>query len=53
MEEEERLAFDDLWSDSNATAGGCSPGRSTPWEPGSLRETVVEVHARDSEVEEL
>ena len=53
MEEEEHLAFDDMWSDSNTTAGGHSLGRSTPREPGSLREMAVKVHARESEVEEL
>ena len=51
--EEEPLTFDDPWSDSKATAGGCFPVWSTPQEPGSLRGTVVEVHARESEVEEL
>ena len=53
MEEEECLAFDDPQLDSNATAGGHSPGCSTSQEPGSPRETAVEVHARESEVEEL
>ena len=53
MEEEECLAFDDPRSDSNATADGCSLGSSTPREPRSLREMAVEVHARESEVEEL
>ena len=53
MEEEERLAFDDPQSDSDTTADGSSPGCSAPCEPGSLREMAVEVHARESEVEEL
>ena len=53
MEEEESLAFDDPWSDSDATAGGCSLGHLTTQEPGSLRETVVKVHTRELEVEEL
>ena len=53
MKEEERLAFDDLQSDSNATADGRLPRHSTPYEPGSPREMAVEVHARESEVEEL
>ena len=53
MEEEEHLTFDDLQSDSDATAGGRSPGCSTPRELGSLRETAVEVHVQESEVEEL
>ena len=52
-DEEERLTFDDPRSDSDTTAGGCSPVCSAPHEPGSLRETVVEVHAQESEVEEL
>ena len=50
MEEEECLAFDDPQSDSNATAGGHSPGRLTLHEPGSLRETAVEVHAWELEL---
>ena len=53
MEEEECLTFDDPWSDSDATADGRSPTCSTPWELGSPGETAVEVHARESEVEEL
>ena len=53
MDEEEHLTFDDLWSDSNATISGCSPVRLTLWELGSPGETTVEVHARESEVEEL
>ena len=35
MDEEEPLAFDDPWSDSNATVGGHSPVHSTLQEPGS------------------
>ena len=53
MDEEERLTFDDPQSDSDTTAGGHSPRRLTLRELGSPRETVVEVHARESEVEEL
>ena len=53
MDEEERLAFDDPHSDSDATAADHSPVRSTPQEPGSPRETAVEVHAWELEVEEL
>ena len=52
-DEEEHLAFDDPQSDSDTTAGGRSPVRSTPREPGSPRETVVEVHAWEWEMEEL
>ena len=50
MEEEEHLTFDNLWSDSDATADGHSPRCLTP---GSPMEVVVEVHARESEVEDL
>ena len=53
MDEEEHLAFDDPRSDSDTTAGGHSPVHSTLQEPGSPRETAVEVHAQESEVEEL
>ena len=53
MDEEEPLTFYDPWSDSDATAGGCSPVRLTPQELGLPRETTVEVHVRESEVEEL
>ena len=53
MDEEERLTFDDPYSDSDTTAGGRSPVHLTPQEPGLPRETVVEVHAQESEVEEL
>ena len=53
MEEEERLAFDDLWLDSDATDDGCSPRRLTLHELGLPMEAVVEVHARESEVEDL
>ena len=53
MDEEEPLTFDNPWSDSNATAGGCFPVWSTLQELGLLRETAVEVHAQESEVEEL
>ena len=53
MGEEERLAYDDLWSDFNTTADGHSPRCLTPHEPGSPMEAVVEVHVRESEVEDL
>ena len=53
MDEEEPLAFDDLWLDSDTTVGGCSPVCSTPQEAGSPQETAVEVHAQESEVEAL
>ena len=53
MDEEEPLPFDDPWSDSDATDGGHSPVCSTPQEPGLPRETAFEVHAWESEVEEL
>ena len=53
MDEEEPLAFDDLWSDSDATVGGRSPVHLTLQEPGSPQETAVEVHAWDLEVEAL
>ena len=53
MDEEEPLTFDDPQSDSDTTVGGRSPMRLTPQEPGSPQETAVEVHAWESEVEEL
>ena len=53
MDVEEPLTFDDPWSDSDATVGGCSPVGLTPQEPGSPQETAVEVHVQDSEVEAL
>ena len=53
MDEEECLAFDDPRLDSDATAGCCSLAHLTPQEPGSPRETAVEVHAPESEEEEL
>ena len=52
-EDEERLAFDDLRLDSDATTGGRSLVRSTLQELGLPRETAVEVRVRESEVEEL
>ena len=52
-DEEEHLTFEDPWSYFNTTTGGHSPVCSIPREPGLLRETVVEVHAQESEVEEL
>ena len=53
MDKEEPLAFDDPRSDSDATVDDRSPVRLTPQELGSPRETVDEVHMRESEVEEL
>ena len=53
MEEEECLAFNDPRSDSDATADGHSPKRLTLHELGSMMEVAVEVHARESEVEDL
>ena len=52
MDNEEPLAFDDPWSDSNATVGGHSPVHLTPQKLGSPQD-AVEVHAWDSEVEAL
>ena len=53
MEEEEHLTFDDPWLDSNATADGCSLRHPAPRELGLPMEAAVEVHTRESEVEEL
>ena len=56
MGEAERLAYDDLWSDSNATVMGadCHSLRClTPHVPGSPMEAAVEVHVRESELEDL
>ena len=53
MEEEKCLTFDDPQLDSNATADGRSPRCPTLCEPGSTMEAVVEVHTRESEVEDL
>ena len=53
MGEEERLAYDDPWSDSDTTADGRSLRHLTPRELGSPMEVVVEVHMRESEVEDL
>ena len=53
MEEEERLAYDDPWSDSNTMADGHSLRGPTPHEPGSPIGVAVEVHMRESEVEDL
>ena len=47
MGEEERLAYDDPWSDSDSLR--CL----TPHELGSPMEVAVEVHTRESEVEDL
>ena len=52
MDDEQPLAFDDPWSDSDATVGGHSPVCLTPQEPG-LPQDPMEVHAWDSEVEAL
>ena len=49
MGEEERLAYDDPWSDSDAMADGHSPRCPTPHEQGSPMEAAVEVHVRESE----
>ena len=53
MEEEEPLTFDDLWLDSDATVGGHSPVCLTLQELGLPQKIAVEVHAQESEVEEL
>ena len=53
MGEEERLAYDDPQSDSNAMADGCSLRCPTPHELGSPMEVAVEVYVRESEVEDL
>ena len=53
MGEEERLAYDDLQSDSNAMADGHSSRHPTLHEPGSPMKVAVEVHTRESEVEDL
>ena len=53
MGEQERLAFDDPQSDSDTTADGHSPRCPTPRELGSPMEVAVEVHTRESEVEDL
>ena len=53
MDKEEPLTFDDPWSDSDATVGGCSLVCLTLQEPGSPQETAIEVHVQESEVEEL
>ena len=53
MGEEERLAYDDPRSDSDTTADGHSPRHLTRHELGSPMEAAVEVHARESEVEDL
>ena len=53
MGEEERLAYDDPQSDSDAMADGCSSRCPTPREPGSPMEVAVEVHVRELEVEDL
>ena len=50
MDEDEHLAFDDLRSDSDATADGCSLGHQPH---GSGVTEGDEVHAWESEVEEL
>ena len=52
LDNEEPLAFEDPWSDSNTTVSGCSPVCLTPQEPGSPQD-VMEVHTQDSEVEVL
>ena len=52
MDDKQPLAFDDLWSDSDMTVGGCSPAHLTLQVPGSPQD-AMEVHAQDSEVEAL
>ena len=52
MDDEQPLAFDDPWLDSDTTVSGCSPAHLTPQVPG-LPQDAVEVHAQDSEVEAL
>ena len=49
----EQLAFDNPQSDSDTTAYGHSPRHLTPHELGSPMEVAVEVHMRESEVEDL
>ena len=56
MREMERLAYDDQRSDSDATVKGAdchSPRHMTPHVPGSPMEVAVEVHVRESELEDL
>ena len=56
MGEEERLAYDDPWLDSDATvmgADGHPPRCLTPRAPGSPMEAAVEVHMRESKLEDL
>ena len=56
MGETERLAYDDPQSDSYATIMGAdchSPRCPTPHMPGSPMEAAVEVHARESVLEDL
>ena len=56
MGKEERLAYDDPQSDSDATVMGVdghSPRCLTLHVPGSPMEAAVEVHMRESELEDL
>ena len=56
MGEEERPAYDDPWSDSDTMvmeADGHSLRHLTPREPVSPMEVAVEVHVRESELEDL
>ena len=52
MDDEQPLAFNDPWSDSDTTVSGLSPAHSTLQVLG-LPQDAVEVHAQDSEVEAL
>ena len=64
MGEMERLAYDDLWSDSNAMVMGVdclwgpvlsphTPSHVTPCVPGSPMEVAVEVHMKEPELDDL
>ena len=56
MGEEERLAYDDPWSNSDAMVMGVdghSPRCLTPHMLGSPMEAAVEVHVRESKLEDL
>ena len=56
MGEVERLAYDDSWSDSDAMVLGAdcpSLRHLTPCMLGSPMEAAVEVHVRESELEDL
>ena len=64
MGEMEKLAYDDPWSDSNATVMGAdcpqrpalsphTPSHVTPHVLGSPMEVAVEVHLKESELDNL